>query len=301
MRTTVAFSRGMGNIAHAAPKSSMNHSEDIQTAAAFATSWQNCYTDSPYTRDQYLEWMLPLTPDDLKGRRICELGCGHGGLLRYTGKYASLDGSITGVDLGDSVDTARENFRAAGIRNATFVKQDIFEYSAAHEGEFDVVYCIGVLHHMKSPEEGFRSVIRATAPGGRFHCWVYGYEGTALVRHLVEPIRRVAWRLPWWVNKYGVALPLTIPFFVLSKAAWALRDFKPTDALPMVHYFRHVGEREFQFHHHIAFDQLVAPQTTFLRRGEIERWLANASDQIEDAYILPRNGNSWKFGGKRKR
>jgi SAM-dependent methyltransferase len=277
----------------------MAQAEDLQTAAAFATSWQNCYTDSPYTRDQYLEWMLPLTPEDLSGRRICELGCGHGGLLRYTAQYAG-SGSVTGVDLGDSVETAEANFRAAGLHNGTFVKQDIHAFAAANEGAFDIVYCIGVLHHMKSPQEGFRSVVRATKPGGRFHCWVYGHEGTSIVRWFVEPIRRVAWRLPWWINKYAVALPLTVPFFAVSKAAWALREWQPSDALPMVNYFRHVGNREFSFLHHVAFDQLVTPQTTFIPREEIERWLREDAGHIKDTYILDRNGNSWKFGGTRK-
>ena len=116
----------------------MSYSEDTETAAAFAASWQNCYTDSPYTREQYLEWMLPLTPADLRGRRICELGCGHGGLLRYTAEYA-LRGAVTGVDLGDSIATAEENFRAAGILNTTFVKQDIQHFAGEHEGAVDVV------------------------------------------------------------------------------------------------------------------------------------------------------------------
>jgi SAM-dependent methyltransferase len=278
----------------------MSTSQDKETAAAFATSWQNCYTDSPYTREQYLEWIEPLTPADLRGKSICELGCGHGGLLRYTAEYAQPGGRVVGVDLGDSVKTAEESFQRAGTPNATFAQNDIQEFARQNEGTFDVVYCIGVLHHMKSPQDGFRSVVRATRPGGSFHCWVYGHEGTALVRYLVEPLRRVAWRLPWWVNKYGVALPLSVPFFMVSKTAYALRDFKPTDAFPMVGYFRHIGQREFDFHHHVAFDQLVTPQTTFIRREQIEGWLRDEGHQVEDTYILPRNGNSWKFGGKKK-
>ena len=276
----------------------MISSEDSQTAAAFATSWQNCYSASPYTRQQYLDWIHPLTPEDLRGRSICELGCGHGGLLLYTASYAD-EGKVTGVDLGDSVQAAVANFEQAGLRNTTFVKSDIQQYSRDHQGAFDVVYCIGVLHHMKSPQDGFRSVVRATAPGGRFHCWVYGYEGTAIVRWLVEPIRAAACHLPWWFNKYGVALPLTIPFFAASKLANATRDLRATDALPMVDYFRHIGEREFQFHHHVAFDQLVTPQTTFIRRDEIDRWLREEGDRIQDTYIIRRNGNSWKFGGRK--
>lgn len=271
---------------------------DADTASAFDQSWQHCYSPSPYTRPQYLEWIAPLTPADLAGRRVCELGCGHGGLLRYSAEYAA-GGTVTGVDLGASVEAARRHLQAAGLTNATLVQDDLVAFSHAHAGAFDVAYSIGVLHHMRDPEAGFRAVLRSVAPGGRFHCWVYGYEGSGLVRWLVEPLRRVACRLPWRVNKYGVALPLAVPFFAVARTLHALRDWPPTDRLPMVDYFRHIGAREFAFHHHVAFDQLVTPQTRFIRRTEITAWLAAVADQVRDTYILPRNGNSWKFGGQR--
>ena len=35
------------------------------------------------------------------------------------------------------------------------------------------------------------AVLANTRPGGRFHCCVYGHEGNALVRWLVEPVRNV--------------------------------------------------------------------------------------------------------------
>ena len=39
---------------------------------------------------------------------------------------------------------------------------------------YDVVYSIGVLHHLKrAAARASKSVVRNTRPGGRFHCWVY--------------------------------------------------------------------------------------------------------------------------------
>ncbi|MGH7787569.1 MAG: class I SAM-dependent methyltransferase [Candidatus Binatia bacterium] len=272
---------------------------DAATAAAFDASWENCYTAAPYTREQYLEWIAPLTPADLAGRSVCELGCGHGGLLRYTAEYAA-GAPVTGVDLGASVEAARAHLQAAGLRNASLVREDLIAFSHANAGRFDVAYSIGVLHHMQDPEAGFRAALRLVRPGGRVHCWVYGHEGNGPVRWLVEPVRRLACRLPWRVNKYGVALPLAVPFFLVGKTMHALRHWPATDRLPMAGYFRWVGAREFAFHHHVAFDQLVTPQTQFIRQREIEAWLAAAADEIESTYLVPRNGNSWKFGGRRR-
>jgi hypothetical protein len=49
----------------------------------------------------------------------------------------------------------------------------------------------------------------------------------------------------------------------------------------------------------VAFDQLVTPQTRFVARHEIEAWLAvRRRVDADSVYVIARNGNSWKFGGR---
>ena len=270
-------------------------SADAATAAAFADSWLHCFADRPYSREQFADWIAPLTERDLAGRSICELGCGSGGLLVYAAE-AAAGGRVVGVELGDSIAAAERLLAGSG---ATLERADLVDYARRHAGEFEVVYCIGVLHHLERPREGFLAVVRATAPGGRFHCWVYGHEGNAAVRWLVEPLRRVASRLPWRLNKWGIALPLAVPFFLASRLASRLGE-RAARRLPLGAYLRWIGRREFAFHHHVAFDQLVTPRTAYLRRGEIQGWLDGLGDAVEGTYLLERNGNSWKFGGRRR-
>jgi SAM-dependent methyltransferase len=169
-------------------------------------------------------------------------------------------------------------------------------------GRFDLVYCIGVLHHLVDPEAGFRAVLKHTRPGGRFHCWVYAHEGNAVVRTVVEPLRRIASRLPWWITKYAVALPLVIPYFVYAKLLKLLVRVGAEPLarnLPLASYSLWISQREFRFFHHVAFDQLVSPQTTYIRRATVERWLDHPKVEPSSRYILCRNGNSWKFGGRK--
>ena len=146
--------------------------------------------------------------------------------------------------------------------------------------------------------------MRHTKPGGRFHCWVYAREGNAVVRWLVEPLRRVASRLPWWLTKYGIALPAVAPYFVYAKLVRALDSAGVPSSLlrvlPLYEYSLWIGERGFGFFHHVAFDQLVTPQTVFLSRGDVEALLRHEDVDPESTYIVFRNGNGWKFGGRRK-
>ena len=105
------------------------------------------------------------------------------------------------------------------------------------------------------------------------------------------------------MNKYGIATPLAAPYYVYAKSLRALtRRLGASRALrrmPLYEYSMWIAEREFAFFRHVAFDQLVTPQTRFVARHEIEAWLAvRRRVDADSVYVIARNGNSWKFGGR---
>jgi SAM-dependent methyltransferase len=266
---------------------------DQRTADAFATSWNNLPQGSVYTVGQVADWFAPLGADDFRGRRVLEMGCGNGSLMVHVAKWnpAQLDG----IDLGASVDSARENLKLAGATQANVIRADLVSFASAG---YDLVYSIGVLHHLQQPREGFDAVVRNTRPGGRFHCWVYAREGNTVVVLLVDPLRRVASRLPWWLTKYGLATPLVFPYYLYAKLLRALPRWSWLRGLPLHDYSLWIAEREFAFFRHVAFDQLVTPRTVYLERATIEEWLRDARIEPGSTYVTMRNGNSWKFGGR---
>ena len=269
-------------------------SDDQRTADAFATSWNNLPAGSVYTEEQVLDWFEPLSRDDFRGRRVLEMGCGNGSLLVHVVRWAPAQ--LDGIDLGASVESARANLAATGARNWSVRQADL----VAFQGEgHDVVYSIGVLHHLREPRAGFESVVRSTRPGGRFHCWVYAREGNALVIALVDPLRRVASRLPWWLTKHVLATGLVLPYYVYAKTLAALPRWRSLRALPLYDYSLWIARREFAFFRHVAFDQLVTPRTTYIDRATLDAWLRD-HPKIEpgSTYVKMRNGNSWKFGGR---
>jgi len=269
---------------------------DQRTADAFATSWNNLPPGSVYTVGQVADWMAPLVPADFAGRRVLEMGCGNGSLMVHVLGWSPA--RLDGIDLGASVDSARANLAASGAGNWNVQQEDLVTFAGPGH---DVVYSIGVLHHLKEPRAGFESVVRNTRAGGRFHCWVYAREGNGLVIALVDPLRRLASRLPWWFTKYGLATPLVVPFFLYARVLAALPRWKWLAALPLYDYGLWIAPREFAFFRHVAFDQLVTPQTTYIDRATVERWLADdPSIEPGSGYVIMRNGNSWKFGGRKR-
>ncbi len=280
----------------------IDNARDAGTAQAFSTSWNNLPAGSVYTREQYADWMAPLTEDDIRDREVLELGCGNASLLFHTASWQPS--RLVGVDLGESVISARANMAKSGLHDWEIVQADMTQFQSAG---FDIAYCIGVLHHLKSPQEGFDAVVGNVRPGGRFHCWVYAKEGNGLVRMIVEPVRRLACHLPWWLNKHGIATPLVAPYFIYAKGLRWLTSGGTNgltgmlDWLPLFDYSMWIAKREFSFFRHVAFDQLVTPQTAYISHRQITAWLTeNVRVDPLSTYLIARNGNSWKFGGSTK-
>lgn len=272
-------------------------SPDSATASAFSESWNRQRSSSVYSCEQFLDWFSPLDLSELKGKSVLELGFGNGSLLYHMATFEPA--RLSGVELGDTLDVAHRNLShlppgMLELRNGDLTRIDM--------GQFDLVYCIGVLHHLKVPEAGFQSVLRHTRPGGRFHCWVYAHEGNTVVRYFVEPLRKIASKLPWWFTKYLLALPLVIPYFLYAKLLKVFFAKGANDGMagkiPLFHYSQWIASREFAFFHHVAFDQLVSPQTVYIHRSTLDAWMSHPSIDASSTYVILRNGNSWKFGGR---
>jgi len=270
--------------------------KDQKTADAFANSWNNLPSGSIYTKDQFEDWMNPLTMKDIKGNKILELGCGNASLMMHLATWGPE--FIEGVDLGDSVRSAQKNMESLNFKNWRIIKDDITTY---RNGGFDLVYCIGVLHHLKQPKSGLDSVIANVKPRGRFHCWVYAREGNNIIVNLIDPIRKIASRLPWWLTKYFLATPLSFLYFLYAKFLYKFSHIKILHNFPLYLYSQWIAKREFNFFQHVVFDQLITPQTTYLSKETIEEWLQSYNNIDQGSvYLIMRNGNSWKFGGKIK-
>jgi SAM-dependent methyltransferase len=267
--------------------------DDLETADAFANSWNNLPSGSIYTPAQFEDWFAPLTCADVSGRTILELGCGNGSLLYHLAGWAPAH--LEGIDLGASVLSARMNLSAQPNPNWVVSQGDLTTFRGPQR---DIVFSIGVLHHLKAPHLGFEAVVANTRPGGRFHCWVYAREGNGLVIAVVDPIRKIVSRLPWRITKYLVATPMVVPYFIYAKLLRRFHNVRWLRKLPLFEYSQWIAEREFAFFRHVAFDQLVTPQTTYLERATIAKWLGQHPRVLpESIYVIFRNGNSWKFGG----
>jgi len=275
-------------------------SRDLETAEGFAAYFRTLGAGSRYTPEQFADFFAPLDPESFRGRRIVELGFGHGSFLWHWGRFGPA--RLAGVDLGDALEAARAKLAHLPPGVLELSRGDLCE---ANLGEFDLAYCIGVIHHLARPEDGFRALLRHTRPGGCFHGWIYSREGNGFVIVVIDRVRRLAERLPLWATRWLLGLGVALPTFLYAKLLRFLAGggSQPTGALarlPAAAYALSIADRDFAFFHFLATDFLVARRTVYLDRATLEHWLADPQVEPGSAYLVHRNGNSWKFGGRKR-
>jgi len=116
-------------------------------------------------------------------------------------------------------------------------------------------------------------------------------------------LRALTARLPWWATRYGAALAVAVLGFSYARGLRALRRLGAGHwlrRLPQAEYCLEIADRDFAFFHHLATDFLVALRTVYIERARVERWLAHPEVEPGSTYLVHRNGNSWKFGGRRR-
>lgn len=126
-----------------------------------------------------------LSRAELEGALVLDVGIGTG---RFAEVANAAGARVVGIDLSRAVEVAATN-----VGNHCWLAQaDLFNLPF-EEGQFDVVYSIGVLHHTPDTRAAVQAIARFVRPGGILAIWVY----TPSLRTRVSDVyRRVTTRLP---------------------------------------------------------------------------------------------------------
>ena len=270
-----------------------------KTACAFGWQWQHFAELHPEFEAQFLDWLHPIEPAFFEGKRVLDAGCGTGRHAQFAAKYGASE--VVALDLSGAVEAARENL--APYPNVHVVQGDLLRppFRTADDlgGGFDLVYSIGVLHHLPDPQAGFRSLVRFLRPGGTIAVWVYGHENNGFVRNVVEPLRRVSTRIPP-SSLRALAWPLGAGFHGLAKGVYRpLAATRVGRSLPLNQYMASVADFSFRQNYAIVFDQLVAPTAEYIKGPELEQWFGDAG--LTDVSVTHRHENSWRGQGRAAR
>jgi SAM-dependent methyltransferase len=266
-----------------------------KTARAFGWQWQHFSEMHSEFEGQFLDWIYPLDRDFFPGKRVLDAGCGTGRHAFFAASYGAAE--VVALDVSDAVETAKRTLER--FDNVDVIQGDLLRpplRRAREGGGFDLVYCIGVLHHLPDPHAGFRTLLEYVAPGGTIAVWVYGYENNGFVRNVIEPVRRISTRVPPPLLR-TLAWPLAVGFHGAANLIYRPLEGRTVGrALPLDEYMSSVAHFSFRQNYGIVFDQLVAPTAAYIRGDEIRSWFSEGG--LEDIEISHRHQNSWRGQGR---
>jgi ubiquinone/menaquinone biosynthesis C-methylase UbiE len=110
---------------------------------------------------------LPMLLDAVKpltSERLLDVGCGSG---RFAIQWAPLVAHVTGVDLTPAMLAQAAKLQAESqVTNVEWHEADVTQLPFA-DGEFNLVSCSAMLHHVVDPARVLAEMRRVCAPGGR--------------------------------------------------------------------------------------------------------------------------------------
>jgi SAM-dependent methyltransferase len=245
----------------------------------FGYEWEHYSDILPEYEEQFRRWLPFFLPADWIGRSFLDVGCGMGRNSYFPMCYGAARGMAIDVD-ERSLAAARRNLGCFPNVQVGYLSV----YDIAWQDEYDIVFSIGVIHHLEQPELALRRMVASVKPGGIVAIWVYGRENMGLLIAVLDPLRKLLFsRLPIsWVH-----LLSNIP----ATALWLGLNL----GLGKIDYFRLIRRFSYKHLRSIVFDQMLPRIANYACREEVEQLMQNSGlIHIELEWI---NEMSWAAKG----
>jgi SAM-dependent methyltransferase len=261
--------------------SNSRNSRKDATANNFAYQWNKF--DKGWVNDEasMQEFLGSEKLSGFRGKVILDAGCGMGRFSSIAAKHGAK--LVIGMDIGDSIIAAQRYNRRND--NVFCIQGDI--YKPPIKNKVDMVYSLGVIHHLPSAEQAFKSLYKIVKPSGKLVVWVYGAENNQWLVKYLDPIRvNITSKLPMTVL-YPIAATMAFFLWLLLRLVYkpAFR-FLPrlSKSLFYADYFQHMVNEPLHQNVHTILDHLLPPFSHYISKSTLSSWIAGvgAKSKIEN-------------------
>ncbi|MHC5740770.1 MAG: class I SAM-dependent methyltransferase [Nostoc sp.] len=224
--------------------------------------------------------------------RILDAGCGTGVGTEYL-VHLNPQASVVGIDLSTgALAVAKERCQRSGANRVEFHHLSLFDVEQL-PGEFDLINCVGVLHHTPDPIRGIQALAKKLAPGGLMHIFVYGELGRWEIQlmqkaiALIQGDKKGDYRDGVQVGRQIFAsLPENNRIVKYDKQRWSLENHKDEYFADM-----YVHPQEIDYNIETLFELIDASGLEFIGFSnpsfwDLERLLGKAPELVERAKEL---------------
>ncbi|MBN3889771.1 MAG: class I SAM-dependent methyltransferase [Nostoc sp. JL31] len=224
--------------------------------------------------------------------RILDAGCGTGVGTEYL-VHLNPQASVVGIDLSTgALAVAKERCQRSGANRVEFHHLSLFDVEQL-PGEFDLINCVGVLHHTPDPIRGIQALAKKLAPGGLMHIFVYGELGRWEIQlmqkaiALIQGDKKGDYRDGVQVGRQIFAsLPENNRIVKYDKQRWSLENNKDEYFADM-----YVHPQEIDYNIETLFELIDASGLEFIGFSnpsfwDLERLLGKAPELVERAKEL---------------
>jgi len=211
--------------------------------------------------------------------RILDAGCGTGVGTDYL-VHLNQSAHITAIDLSSgALEVAQERCQRSGADRVTFHHLSIYDVGQL-EGEFDLINCVGVLHHLPDPIRGIKALASKLAPGGLFHIFVYAELGRWEIQlmqkaigllqqnsHLDQPTGETYQEGVKIGRQIFAALPENNRILKREKERWAMENHRDASFADM-----YVHPQEIDYNIDTLFEFIDASGLEFLGFSNVDYW-----------------------------
>ncbi|MEH2193171.1 MAG: class I SAM-dependent methyltransferase [Nostoc sp.] len=221
--------------------------------------------------------------------RILDAGCGTGVSTEYL-VHLNPQASVVGIDLSTgALAVAKERCQRSGATRVEFHHLSLFDVEQL-PGEFDLINCVGVLHHTLDPIRGIQALAKKLAPGGLMHIFVYGELGRWEIQLMQKAIallqgdKKGDYRDGVQVGRQIFAsLPENNRIVKSEKQRWSLENHKDEHFADM-----YVHPQEIDYNIETLFELIDASGLEFIGFSnpsfwDLERLLGKAPELLERA------------------
>ncbi len=231
--------------------------------------------------EQFLRWLPFYTRQDWQGKSFLDVGCGMGRNSFWPMSY--------GAKSGKAIDVDDRSLAAARRTLAPFAGVEVDKCSAyeiTDQDAFDVVFSIGVIHHLEWPEKALAQMIEAAKPGGEVAIWVYGRENNGWLLWCLDPARKLLFsRLPVRVVHWLSVFPTAMLWIALRCG------------LSRIAYFRLIHTFSFRHLKSVVFDQMLPRIANYWTKQEVRALMHQAG--LKDVELQWVNEMSWAAKGRK--